>query len=284
MIPRIDAARVTVFLLAGLFGAACRSGGDGDDGTGPEVPGDPEAGDFAAMALSEELDGILQQLIMPGGAPGCVTIDPFPFIDSDQDHVPDDVRFTFDLDGCKFTMDAGNWGSISGAIRVTDAGTAFGFDALVQGLTAWYHMADHVPVWTVGRERSGTLHLTGSPAQVAFTIDQGMVLHVTGEPDATLTMKWSGTFVPAGSMPFDFVSVMPGTLTLTGTSMFTRNGSTIELSLTTPTPLRWEDSCDSPWPQSGVVRATVVSGASPGYLEVTYSACWETGEVEFIPS
>jgi len=107
---------------------------------------------------------------------------------------------------------------------------------------------------------------------------------VTGEPDATLTMQWSGTFVPDGPDPFSFMAINPGTLTLTGTSAFTRGNTSIVLSLTTPTALRWLSSCDSPWPQNGVVRATVVSGASPGYLEVTYSACWQTGEVDFYGS
>jgi hypothetical protein len=265
--------------------AACRGGSDGDDdGTGPEVPGDPEAGEFAAMALSGELDGILQNFVLPGGAAGCVTINPLPFVDSDHDQVPDDALFAFNVDGCRFTMDAGNWGSTSGSIRITDPGAAFGFDALFQGLTGWMHLADHVPVWTITREHTGTAHGGGSPAQVTLTIDQTMVLEITGEPDATLTMQWSGIFVPAGPTPFNFVLVNPGTLTLTGTSTFTRNSTTIVLSLTTPTPLLWQDSCDAPWPRSGVIRATIVSGASPGYLEITYSACWQTGDVEFIPS
>jgi hypothetical protein len=270
-------------VLVGALIAACRGGGDGDDGTGPEVPGDPEAGEFAAMALSAELDNVVQHIILPGGGPGCVTIEPLPFTDSDDDHVPDDVLFTFDLDGCKFTMDA-NWGSSSGSVRVTDPGTAFGLDALAQGMTAWLHLADHDPVWTISRARTGTLHVAGSPSQVTFAVDQTMVFSVTGEPDATLTMPWSGTFVPAGPDPFDFMMLNPGTLTLTGTSTFTRTSTSIVLSLTTPTPLQWQSSCDAPWPQSGVVRATVVSGASPGYLEITYSACWQTGEVEFYGS
>jgi hypothetical protein len=283
MTPIIGARR-TAFVLLGLLVAACRGGEDDDDGIGPEVPGDPEAGEFAAMALVGELDGILQQLILPGGGPGCVTIDPLPFVDSDQDHVPDDVSFTFDLDGCKFMMEEGNWGSTSGSVRVTDPGAAFGLDALVQGMTAWHHMEDHSPPWTVSHERTGTVHIGGSPSEVTFTIDQTMALGVTGEPDATLTMEWSGTFVPDGPAPFDFGTINPGTLTLTGTSTFTRGNTSIVLSLTTPTALRWQSSCEAPWPQSGAVRAAVVSGANAGYLEITYSACWQTGEVEFYGS
>jgi hypothetical protein len=278
--------RATRFLLLGLLAAACRGGGDGDgdDGTGPEAPGDPEAGKFAAMALSGEIDAIVQHFVLPGGSPQCVTLDPLPFTDSDHDEVPDDLEFTFDLDGCKFTMDAGNWGSSSGSVRVTDPGVAFGLDLVVQGMTAWTHLADHVPVWTISRSRTGTVHVAGSPSQVTLTVDQTMGFSVTGEPDATLTMQWSGTFVPAGPAPFSFVMVNPGSLTLTGTSTFIRGGTTIVLSLATPTPLRWQAPCESPWPQSGVVRATIVSGASPGYLEITYSDCWQTGEVDFFPS
>jgi hypothetical protein len=271
-------------LALSSLAAACRGGDGDDDALGPEVPGDPEAGEFVSMAVVGEIDAILQHVFLPGGAPTCVAIDPLPFTDTDHDEVPDDARFTFDIDGCKFTMDAGNWGSSSGSVRVTDPGAAFGFDAVVLGMTAWTHLADHVPAWTISRERTGTLHVAGTPAAVTITVAQTMTLRVTGEPDAVLTLQWSGTLVPDGPDPFSFVRLNPGTMTLTGTSTFTRGGTSIEMSLTTPTPLRWQASCDAPWPQSGVARATIVSGASPGYLEITYSDCWETGEAEFIPS
>jgi hypothetical protein len=285
MTPSTSRSRGAALLFLTLIAAACRGGDEnGDDGTGPEVPGDPEAGQFAAMALAGEIDGILQHVFLPGGAPGCVTLDPLPFTDVDHDEVPDDLRFTFDLDGCKFTMSAGNWGSSSGSVRVIDPGATFGLDAEVQAMTSWTHLADHSPVWTISRERTGTVHLAGNPTQVTFTVAQTMVFRVTGEPDAELTMAWSGTLIPDGPTPFSFVTVNPGTLTLTGTSTFTRNNTVIVLSITTPTPLRWEPSCDAPWPQSGAVRADVVSGAAPGYLEITYDGCWQTGEVDFIPS
>jgi hypothetical protein len=236
------------------------------------------------MALLGEVDGILQQFILPGGAPGCLTMDPMPFLDSDGDYVPDNLLFTFDLDGCKFMMDAGNWGSMSGSVRITDPGGAFGFDAVVQGMTAWTHLEDHEPVWTISRERTGTIHAAGSAAQVTFTVSQTMAFRVTGEPDATLSMDWAGTFVPDAPSSFDFRGMNPGALTLTGTSTFTRGNAIIVMSLSTPTPLRWQGSCGAPWPQSGSVRGNIVSGASPGYLEITYGACWETGEVEYYPS
>jgi len=89
------------------------------------------------------------------------------------DQVFDDVSFTFDLE-VQVTMEAGNWGSTSGSVRVTDPGAAFGLDALVQGMTAWHHMEDHSPVWTITRERTGTVHVGGSPSQVSFTVDQTM--------------------------------------------------------------------------------------------------------------
>lgn len=284
MDPTTSRASRMAFMLIGLVAAACRRG-DGDDGIGPEVPGDPEAGEFAAMALSAEFDAIMQHILLPSGAPSCITVAPFPPTDTDHDQVPDDATFTFDLDGCKFTWDqSGSWGSSSGAVRVTDPGAAFGLDAVVQAMTAWTHLADHTPPWTISREHTGTLHVAGSPAQVTFTVDQTLVFQVTGEPDAVLTMQWTGTFVPDGSNPFHFIGLNAGTLTLTGVSTFTRNQSAIQFSLSTPTPLIWQVSCDSPWAQSGVVRANVVSGATPGYLEITYSACWQTGDVEFIPS
>jgi len=79
----------------------------------------------------------------------------------------------------------------------------------VQGMTAWHHMEDHSPVWTITRERTGN----GARRRKSLT---GF---------ATLTMHWSGTFVPEGPDLFHLMMLNAGTLTLTGTSTVTR-GST----------------------------------------------------------
>jgi hypothetical protein len=251
---------------------------------GPDVPGDPEAGEQAAQALGAELDNILGLILLPGGPPGCVTTDPSPLVDSDHDAVPDDARFTFDLDGCRYTWDEpGAWGSTSGAVRVTDPGTAFGFDAVQEGLTSWAHLTDSTPPRDIVRSHSGTTHVSGSEAETTFTSDLTVFTEVTGQPDAVFVLAWSGAFVSAG-IASEHPRPLTGSMTMTGTSSFTRNDVTIRLSVRTTTPLRWEPSCPSVWPQSGVVRADVLSGATDGYLEITYTACFRTGNIEFVPT
>jgi hypothetical protein len=279
------ATLVGILLTAGCGGGGGDGDGDGDDGVGPDVPGDPDAGPQAADALAAELDAIIQNVLLPGGPPGCVTIDPLPMVDSDHDGVPDDLRFSFDLNGCRYTVDEpGAWGSTSGAVRVTDPGAAFGFDAVLEEYAVWAHLTDSTPPRDIVRSHSGETHVSGSEAAVAFSTDQTVFVDITGQPDAALAIEWSGTFVPSGPEPFRFYVLNPGSLTMTGTGSFSRNQTTIRFSLTTTTPLSWEASCPSIWPQSGVVRANVLSGATAGYLEISYTACFQRGEVEFVPT
>jgi hypothetical protein len=286
--PRIHPLRFATFVLVVLALGGC-PGGDGaiddddDDGiTGPDIPEDPEAGEYAARALSADLDAILGNLMVPGGPAECVTMSS-PWEDADQDGVPDDLVFTHSLEGCKFTLDAGSWGSTSGTIHVTDAGAAWGFDATLTALARWSHQANDDSPRTFTWAHTGTTHVSGSGTQVGFAVDHDVLFRVTGEPDANLTEDWSGTWVPTGTEPFAY-TLAPGTMTLSGTSVFSRNTTSIHLSLETVTPLRWEASCDAIWPQAGVVRAHVTSGGPSGYLEMAWSDCWKVAEVNFFSS
>lgn len=277
---------VTLF-LALLCLVGCPSGGgdvdDDDDITGPEIPDDPEAGTFAAMVLAAEVDGVLANLLMPGGPVECVTTEPAVWMDADADGVPDDRRYTFSLEGCKFTLGNGGWGSTSGRIRIVDPGPAWGFQASLEAYGYWSYLPDNDPPWTVSREHTGTTTLSGSAPAPAFSLDHAVLFRVTGEPDASLSEVWSGTYVPTGAEPFDY-TLGAGTMTLSGTSVFSRNNVAIHLSLETVTPLRWEASCDCVWPQGGVIRAHVTAGGPSGYLEITYSDCWRMGVAEFVAS
>lgn len=282
-------ARLPFFLvaLAVMSTVGCGGGGSGLDDddeevNGPEIPGDPEAGNVAAVLITSELDRILWSRIIPGGgAGGCVTADPFPWEDSDQDGVPDQVTFTHDLEACKTFLDNGAWVSNSGDIVATDPGEAFGVDISYNTFKFWEYVTQQNPAQTIVASHSGTVHLAGTGTQVSVVLDKNVLYQVTGEPDAAMTEQWSGTFVIDGEGPYGF-NGGPGALTLSGPSTFTRNDVTIQFSLETVTPLSWDASCSAPWPSGGVVRAHVVSGGPNGYLEVKYNECWKMGEVEFI--
>ncbi len=55
-------------------------------------------------------------------ATNCPTITPFPPVDADGDHVPDDVTLSFTLPDCSFTRD-GRTFEITGTIHITDPST-----------------------------------------------------------------------------------------------------------------------------------------------------------------
>lgn len=268
-----------------LFVAGCGGGdgdaeGDDDDPVGPEIPEDPEAGEFATLALVAELDVVLLNLLLPGAPAECLTVVPSPPADSDGDGVPDDAVYTFDLQGCRTDLGGGAWVSNAGEIRVTDPGQAWGLDASLDAYGYWNHRVEEGAGLTIGREHTGATRVSGSGAAASFLLDHDVLYRVTGEPDATLAEDWSGTFTPSGgAFPFHLV---PGTLTLAGSSTFSRGSVSIRLSLETVTPLRWEATCESPWPLDGTVRAHVTSGGPAGYLEIRYTGCWNMGEAEFV--
>lgn len=279
--------RRIAFTFVGLLAVAGCSGGGGDldddgDITGPDTPDDPEAGAYAALAVASDLDVVLVNLLMPGGPLECVTTTT-PWEDSDQDGVPDDLTYVFSLDGCRYDLEGGSWGSTSGTARIVDPGASWGMDVTLQDYGYWTHLAQEDPPRTLSREHTGTTHLSGSGLDVAFGIDHDVRFEVTGQPDATLAEEWTGTWTPAGADPFAF-TLVPGSLTLQGSTRFLRGGVEIRLSLETVTPLRWDAACDAVWPQAGEIRARVESGAPAGYLAITWSGCWRTSTVDFVAS
>jgi hypothetical protein len=269
--------KYAVLLLGAAF--ACKAGAvdDADDGGGPDLPGD--ADETVAEALRMEIANVGPAVLMPGGAPGCLAWSATG--DTDGDGIPDDVLFTFDEAGCRYDFDGG-YGTVAGTKRVVDAGAPFGFDADVTGLR--YIEVQSDPPMTVRRTLSGTHSLRGSALDATLSMAVSVVYERTGEETATLTEAWQARFqAPAPGIVFGMGGTLQGvTLTLQGTSSWTKTGVHYQLSLQTVTPMTWAVGCDAPWPSGGSVKATLTSGGPAGYLLYRFTGCWGDADVEFV--
>ncbi len=278
MLPTHPRAAATFFVvLAATCLAAC---GGGDDGVAPRD--DPEILILLEPVLSDEIARLDAQFSLPSGGPGCLTITPQPVTDGDQDGVPDDATFTFDEEGCSFSFTGGG-GTTYGSVHVVDPGAAFGFQATLSDLTASFTSGD--PAVTTVRTANGTHTVGGSSTLVTMSREVTIGVTMTGHAASTTAVDLDGTFTPeAGSQVQLGVGtpLPPGQMTLTGTITWSQQATTVQLQVTTPTPLVLDAGCSAGGPVSGEVHLTVLSGADPGYLSVAFTGCGQSPRIDWV--
>jgi hypothetical protein len=143
--------------------------------------------EMLANLLMNQLGPAGGMLVLPGGAPGCMTIS--SFTDSDADGIPDDSDFVYSSSGCQFDIENG-FGTTSGSVRVTDPGAAFGFSAAVDDLA--YTMTNR-PTATVTFSFSTPVPIRFDPAcESPFpTAGEVHAQVVSGGPEGYVKIRWS---------------------------------------------------------------------------------------------
>ncbi len=272
----------TVGLAAGLLLIlACGGGDDGDDITGPD--GDVDVMSQLGPALVTELGNLSTILRLPSGPPGCLTVTPLPFPDSDGDGVPDSAHFAFDETGCTFVFTGGS-GTSWGTIDVTDPGASFGFSTL--------HAVSHAistvdPPSTRTLTINGTRTVGGTPTRLTLSEDIQLAFSMTGKPASAATERWTAVFTPedGSSVVFGLGVPLPsGQIDLAGTLIWMQEGITVTLAVSTAVPIAIDTACESPFPVAGEVRFQVTSGAAPGYVSVRFTGCGGEMEVDWVPA
>lgn len=275
------AATAAAAVLSVCIALALSSCSSDDDVTGPD--GDVDIMSQLGPALTTELGGLIHCFRLPSGPPGCVTIAPSPFADSDSDGVPDTARFAFDETGCTFVFSGGS-GTSMGTIDVTDPGSAFGFSAL-HAMTYALTSGDPPSTETLGV--SGTRAVSGAPDSLTMVEDIQLAFATTGNPACAATERWTATFTPEpGSSVILGVGVpLPsGQIELAGTFVWVQEGITVAMDVSTAAPIEIDTDCQSPFPVAGEVRFQVTSGAAPGYVSVLFTGCGEDMEVDWVPA
>jgi hypothetical protein len=249
------------------------------DSTDPEEQIGNIEFDMFAMSLGSELGTLRGALMLPNGGPGCLTASSVQ--DSDGDGVPDDSNFVFSEAGCSFPVEDGT-GTTVGTIHVVDPGGGFGFSATLSNLANVFNLNSGAKIQSL--KLNGQRQLTGSPEQVTLTQSVQYEYSITGRPTATASETWQAVFTPVqGSQIVLGVGFWVwGEAVVSGPMTFTQNGTTVSLSLSTPTPIQWDPDCESPFPVAGEVRAQVLSGGPTGYVSFLWSTCGGEPDVNFV--
>ncbi len=272
------AAAVALVLVA-----ACQH-----DGTAPQAPAlslqeAQSLGEAMSADAQSELEGItladggflpgLPSPAFDGSPAACVpTRSPSPVVNSDGDPVPDSVEITFP--GCAFAV--GNEAdTIRGAIDIIDP-TPTTTDRAVKMVFKDFTRIEVED----GRKRSIELNGTRQSSRDASVISQSETNFQTtytfadgGTASATRTWAVIFTADVAGSILPD-MPLPSGTLSINGSSTWTRNTNTYSLTVSTLPALHFNVTCTvRPKFDAGTVHATVVRNGATSNVTIQFTAC-----------
>jgi hypothetical protein len=249
MLARWTGLRFTLSAVTAVLIAGC-----GDNlSTGNAILPDGAVDDIGATAR-DEVESSLSALTLPSSldplgtarAPtafvvGCVT--PSTPGDADGDGVPDDAIFLFTAPPCRFTGWRGGTLDIVGQLRVQDPAPSqagFGYEGTLTGLRTRFTTADNKVIYDV--TRNGTRVLSGSVSSLLLSADLQIIRTFAGKPDAAIDQQWTLTYTPESPLQIN-TEVPGGTLDFAGTMDWTRGTEHYVLTVTTPTPLHYNNGC-----------------------------------------
>jgi len=278
--------------LSAIFIAAC-----GDNlSTGNSILPNGTADDIGATAR-DEVESALSALTLPGSldplgtaqaptayAPGCVT--PSTPGDGDGDGVPDDAIYLFTAPPCRFTGWRGGTLDIVGQLRVQDPAPSqagFGYEGTLTGLRTRFTTSDNKVIYDV--TRNGTRTLSGSISSLVLAADLQIIRTFAGKPDAAIDQQWTLTYTPELSLQIN-TPIPGGTLDFAGSLDWTRGTEHYVLTVTTPTPLHYNDGCTDTVQRidRGEMRLTGTFDETDGTVVVRWNECGREPGFSFEPA
>ncbi len=255
------------------------------------------ATDDIGATARDEVEGALSALTLPssldplGTAPAptayhvpCVT--PTTADDSDGDGVPDDAIFLFVAPPCRFTGWRGGTLDVTGQLRVQDplpSQAGFGYEGALTGLRTRFTTSDNKVIYDV--TRNGTRTLSGSVSQLVLTADLQVIRTFAGKPDAAIDKKWTLTFTPERQLQIN-TPLPGGAVNITGTMDWLRGEEHFVLTVTTPTPLHYNDGCTTTVQRidSGEMQLAGDFDGTNGTVVVRWRGCGDEPSFGFTPA
>jgi hypothetical protein len=294
---RLTRKRLTVALVGSLAAIGLAACSDGSGGTGPSTPALSQAqADTAAQVITSDADAELDGLtagasdgIALSVAPasrasfvlgGLATCTPAPTAspartDTDNDFVPDSVRWTFDPP-CVLSLPLRTI-TRTGTIDVIDpTPTDADFARKVVFTDFTTTIERLVSGATVAAKRNGTRLVTGNADALQHTVTafQTDFTHADGTT-STLTRTWTSTFTAdvAGSIHRD-QPLPSGTWNIGGTATWERDGKSWSLAVTTNPQLHYNAACtDAPRFDAGTLTAVVTRNGANSTVTIAFTAC-----------
>lgn len=267
---------------AAMLGTACSN-----NSTGPvSVSLTAAQADSLSAVVATDVQGEIDFATASGAAaigpsapanappPACVSRTPASPTNSDGDPVPDSVRLAYT--DCVVNYALGGSDSVRGTIDVVDP-TPTVTDH------AWKHVFgnfERVHTGPLGRQwtwtLNGTRQIIGDPAQLAFTSTNVSTTYTwPNGASVNHTRSWTITFRAdtAGQIQPD--SPLPvGTLTLAGTSTWTRGPNTWNLVASTTTPLHYNPTCGvRPMFDAGTLKFVATRNSLVTNVTIQFTAC-----------
>ncbi len=249
--------------------------------------------DDAALVLSEEVDQAVAALSLEGAVTGTVELDgtglrvvgPVPRgagcaevtggEDSDGDGAPDEATYTITLPACRFTGFRGGTLEITGIIVLSDptpTSPDFAYQAELDDFRWSYTNPDATRSYTA--VRNGTRVLTGNAAGLSLTNTVTLVRSFATRPETTIQHNLLLSFTPAAGQSLVRGEPLPdGTITKSGTLIWSRNGRSRTFTVTTVVPLVWDSTCPTHRKiVAGEIRASLADGS---YVRTVWTGCGE---------
>jgi hypothetical protein len=279
--------RLPIFVLAlTALAAACGDSGGPDSGPLPN-----DATDAIGLVARDEVEASLDALTLPtqlapyGASAVEPCAEPSDPADTDGDGVPNSAEYIFTAPPCRFEEIRGTTLDVVGRLQVQDpnpgpGGAGFGYSATLISLRNTFtgEDADH----SYSATRNGTRLLTGSTAGLALVTDLQLLRTFPGLSDAAVDQQWGVAFDPETALQIN-QPLPSGTLDVTGTLDWTRGSESFTLTVTTPTPLHFDATCDGAQRfDAGELHAAGDFGDLTGYVRVRWSDCGDEPSIDFV--
>jgi hypothetical protein len=238
---------------------------------------------LSALTLSTSLDPLGTAPATTAYAPPCVT--PSTPADSDGDGVPDDAIFFFTAPPCRFTGWRGGTLEIVGQLRIQDpapAAAGFGYEATLTNFLTRFTTSDNR---LIDVRRNGTRVLSGSVSSLILSTDLQVIRTFAGKSDAAVDQQWTLTYTPEASLQIN-TPISGGTLDIAGTVDWTRGTEHYTLTVTTPTPLHYNNGCIDTVQRidGGEMHLGGTFDDLEGYVRVRWSECGSEPSYGFVPA
>ncbi len=208
--------------------------------------------------------------------PACATVTPPNPPDSDDDGIPDSATYTFSAANCTFVSDSTTL-VVSGAVVVSDPTLSIPDASYVATTTG-------LQLQATGAQEQATIGIKGSaaandvPGLVTQTLDDTIAVSATKPAviSASLADSLIVTFAHAGGFlgGVGGVPALPaGTFLATGSILFSTNGHSFPVAVSTPTPVTYDPTCaTSTHVTGGTVLATFGANATDS-VRVVWTGC-----------
>ena len=208
--------------------------------------------------------------------PACAVVTPPNPPDADADGIPDSATYTFTAANCTFVSDSTTL-VVSGAAVISDPTRSIP-DASYAATTTGLQLQ------ATGAQEQATIGITGSaaandaPGLITQTLDDTIAISATRPTliNASLADSLIVTFAHAGGLlgGVGGVPALPaGTFLATGKMLFSTNGHSFPVTVSTPTPVTYDPACaTSTHVTGGVVLATFGANASDS-VRVVWTGC-----------